>query len=323
MKDSPYHKDAVAQRLRDSGWVSEDGRVRRIELMENFSCFFAGAFADVRLSLLTSEPQYLEPAIRSIFGQTQTVHPVWCILFRWFAESCVSVPGRHRHAIVLAAATFDKRDVERRLERAGSVTGAAKGMGIDAMRLSLICRQMGIRVKGTSSRYNADFLAQIEAAIDRGDSRQDIAVKFGLSDTTTSRLMSLHPRTVQVRMNERVRLAMEKRTWLAAVKANPTSTSAALRHKHRSTWSYLKRHDPEWLRTHGGTGEMTPHGRRVACPPELRSRLEVAIARAADSSKARLDEMPACRIAACTGVSEYAIKTVFPNGRPYGERGAV
>ncbi len=283
--------------------------------MENFSCFFAGAFADVRLSLLTREPQYLETSIRAIFGQTQTVHPVWCILFRWFAESCVSVPGRHRHAIVPATATFDKRDVERRIQLAGSVTGAAKGMGIDAMRLSLICRQMGIEVKGVSSRYSADFLAQIEAAIDRGDSRKEIAEKFGLSETMTSRLMSLHPRTTQVRTSVRVRLAKEKRTWVAAVKAHPTSPSASLRHQHRSTWSYLKRHAPEWLRTHGGTGEMTPHGRRVACPPELRRRLEVAIARAEESSKARFDEMPASRIAAYTGVSEYAIKMVFPSRR--------
>lgn len=308
---SPYHKDAVAQLLRESGWVSNSGRVRRIELIENFSCFFAGAFPDVRLALLVREPQYIEAAIRAIYGKSQTVHPVWCVLFYWFAKSCVSVPGRHRHAIVPASAMLDRSVVESLLRREGSVTGAAKVMKIDAMRLSLICRQIGIEVKAASSRYSADFLSEIYTAIDQGDTRHEIAKKFGLSEEKTSRLLSLRPRTLQVRLNAKTRLAMERRTWRAAIKESPNSTTATLHHEHRSTWSYLKRHAPAWLRAHPGKGRMTPHGRRAACPPELLTRVELAISKATELSGASVKAMPIYRIAALTGLQEHAIKAFY------------
>lgn len=85
---SPYHKDAVAERLLAAGWASPARRLHFDDLIPQFSFFFRNAFSDGRLALLVEHPLYIEAAVRAIFRCDRNVHPVWCVLFLWFAESC-------------------------------------------------------------------------------------------------------------------------------------------------------------------------------------------------------------------------------------------
>lgn len=85
---SRYHKDAVVKTLGASGWMDDAGRPHLEDFLDTFSLYFAGTFGDDRLNLLVRASDYVRVALWSLIRRGRSVHPIWCILFSWFAEEC-------------------------------------------------------------------------------------------------------------------------------------------------------------------------------------------------------------------------------------------
>lgn len=86
----------------------------------------------------------------------------------------------------------------------------------------------------------------------------------------------------QIRAPAQERLARKRTQWLAAVRAR---TSGSIRYRHDALYSWLWRHDREWLLANSGRQRRTPPSRRRALNRD--AKIAAAIRRAARSLRSR------------------------------------
>jgi len=310
---SRYHKDKVAQHLSEGGWTSDKGRVYLQELLESFPLFFSGAFTDARLNLLVQSSKYVGAAVRNLMRKDRGIHPVWCVLFSWFADDChrssrtvVRTPGQRR-----VAPSAD--DIRAHLAGQATLTAAAKEMGLGTSQLSQLCRRYNINVSRRPKWIDESIYTDIVAALEQGLSPRDITKRFRVSQPTVYRILAGRP---QIEMTKRrttaQRTAAEKENWLAVLKLNPEASLTALRSLRPTTYGYLRRHEPRWLREHGRANRLVQKRRRGESPTLLMNLLVDALSKVPTQRK-ESGWMPVrksmYRMRSATGVSEYALAT--------------
>lgn len=191
--DSDYSKAGVIRALQRSHWLTENGRFRLQELMTTFQSFFCGRFHDMRLQILVSTADYLEPALHALVRDERAVHTVWCILMTWFAHECeCSKPARPK-VLRRAVTELTPDRVRAALCENRTVSAAAESLGTSTHQLTLYCRCAAIAVDSRPSRLDDALLATIRQQLTSGRRPQEVARNACVSLTSAYRVLAAMP----------------------------------------------------------------------------------------------------------------------------------
>jgi hypothetical protein len=308
-ESSLYHKDEVAECLRRQGWTSRDDRFRYEDFVPEFSLFFRGAFSDVRLALLIEQREYIESAVIRLQRDDRNVHPVWCVLLSWFAENCAFEKHLSLKVRGGAVETLSKEAIEQCLSDEGTIPAAAKVLKIDAARLSLRCKQLGIQRSWRPHIMNEELVTAVNAAIDSGMATRAIVAKLGISRSTVHRYKANRAQELDhVSLKETVDLGVAKDKWEEACRLNPHLRTRGLRRRYPILWSTLRRDAPDWLREHQGLDATILVVQRRKLPERLLERLGMAMEEAGRSfsvHSAGPRKASSYRLRKLTGVTDY------------------
>lgn len=312
---SGYHRTRLVDHLTERGWISESRRCAVSAFLDSFHNRFSDAFGDERLRLLCSEPRYAEGALRSVFRTDRNIHPVWCVLFRWLADGarrverarrCIEQPPEHKSLPSLECRL-------RVLRCSPSVTQASDILGISISSLLCLCHEHGIPVSTRPKRIFAAKLREIAEQVLLGISTAEIATKCGVSLSTVYRVTASTPGGKAANQNtkSKTRLLAARQVWQCALAQHPLRTATELRHRHLADWSYLYRHDRDWLVLHSSQGRRV-HAKeeRVHLPQSLLALAAESVARGwqgCDAAAHLPQRRSAYRLQAITGLSEYAL----------------
>ncbi|WP_321952098.1 hypothetical protein [Paraburkholderia bannensis] len=306
---SPYQKEVVAERLRQQGWMSQDGRFRYEDFVAEFSLFFKGAFSDVRLALLVEQREYIESAVIGLLRRDRNVHPVWCVLLLWFAENCAFDKRLLLKVRAGAVETLSKEAIEHTLSVEGTIPAAAKVLKVDAARLSLRCKQLGIQRSWRPHFITDELVAALNVAFDSGMTTRAIVEQFRVSRTTVQRFKANRAQELNhVSLKATVELESAKIDWEQARRLNPHLRTCGLRRRYPIIWSTLRRDAPDWLREHQGLDSATPVEHRRKLPEQLLAPLSVAMeeaGRAFSVHAAGPRKASSYRLRKLTGVTHY------------------
>ncbi|WP_407642550.1 TnsD family Tn7-like transposition protein [Caballeronia arvi] len=306
-----YQKDNVVNALTEAGWIAECGRIHLIRLIEEFQLFFASSFSDERLSMLLSSHGNVESALRALTRPDRALHPVWCILFAWFAQECSHWQRTATNRTRRPTAFPEDRIIRELLEKHGSLTRVAREVGVDPHRLSLRCRVAAISVVTRARRVDESQLQTMRSLLREGGRPDDVAQTMRVSVSTVYRVLAASPDLQSPRsraVNNRVVVA--KRHWLSLCRRAPNAGVTNLRAKAPAAYAQLRRNAPSWLSTHSPRAQRTARRSGAKAPVELTRTLSLAAGLAATDCS-RVDRPPLrrsrYRLQQKLGISEYAL----------------
>ncbi|MGA3960484.1 TnsD family Tn7-like transposition protein [Ralstonia nicotianae] len=312
-RQSEHKKPEVMARLTSSGWADHSGRLRLSALVSAFSAFYSGEFFDARLNALVATSSSVELAVRSLFREDRAVDPVWCVLFRWFAEQCECPVQRKEKGCRKAVCHPSPQRLAELLQSEGSLRAVGQLLGLSVTTVSVACKRCGIEAQWRPKRINVALQAAIKAGLIDGESPADVASRCRVSLSTVYRILAATPHVHS--KAERAccaRTEEAKAAWRRARESYPSLSGNALRKRIPSVWACLYRNAPEWLRAHSLRGSGRHGARRARTPSSLDASLFKAVC-SARAMCARRGTLPVhiCwyRLRALTGVSEYALRS--------------
>lgn len=130
-----------------------------------------------------------------------------------------------------------------------SARSAAEEVGVSANTGVRWAIQAGIRFTSRAKVMKGGALMEIEAALRRGADRVDVSRDYGLSVSTINRLLSTnHPLRDEWTAARHEFARQKHRTAIRAAYArDPQSTQRELRTRNGASWTWLYRHDRDWL----------------------------------------------------------------------------
>ncbi|MDR5803761.1 TnsD family Tn7-like transposition protein [Caballeronia sp. LZ001] len=323
---SPYRKCSVKEALRRSGWVRSGGRLHLSKLLSDFTSFYSGAFADLRLRHLTQTDSHIENALRNLMRETRAVHPIWCILLKWFTDGCEIKAERPQAVPLMKPAEPSKEELWALLQEHGSIARVATALSISAARVAVLCKRYGLHAAWRPKFIDGSLQEAISVALKGGDSPKAVQARFRVSLTTVYRILSSMPEPVEASKRAIAdRTATAKKVWSSARTTNPVLPMSELRRRFPATWAQLYRQAQVWLKSHS---DSKPTSRRnckqsqTSSPVLARFAQVINIAEAAcDDGEKRPLRKSLNRVRHLLGVSEYS----FRSGRrrlamsPHGE----
>ncbi|WP_429483919.1 TnsD family Tn7-like transposition protein [Paraburkholderia youngii] len=310
---SKYHKDRVVQALRASNWQRENGRIQLRELIQNFISFFSGGFSDVRLELLTQSHAQIEGAIRSLFRADRGVHPLWCILFAWFAESCEAIRHASQPVRRERSAPLTSEELTGLMAQFGTVTGVANALALNVAAVSVLCKRYGIQASWRPKHIDQSITEEVVAAFRQGSSPAEIQKRYRISRTAVYRIAAAVPDIVTpARRRVLSRTDAAKSHWLTARVQYPDLPDTTLRRMLPAVWAQLRRNAPDWLcETRRVATKLSPKKGRPEPSQPLLGQLEQAIS-AAEARCDKDNSLPGhkslYRLRRLTGLSDYAFQ---------------
>jgi len=248
-EQSPFSRRVIVEALTLGRWIGENGRLNLAEFLHAFVGFFSGSFSDVRLDILCTSPKYVENALRSLLREDRALHPVWCVLLRWFADSCAcSVRAARPKTRAPEATELSEEQIRAALSEHSSLTSAAATLGVSASYLNCMCRRFGISRVWRPKKLDPMILQAIHQAFDQGAHPKDVMRRFKVSQSTAYRILASRDDCVlpiQRRTQQRTEAA--KAAWLEAIRCHPSASEKSLRQKYTATWMHLYRHARTWL----------------------------------------------------------------------------
>jgi uncharacterized phage protein gp47/JayE len=130
-----------------------------------------------------------------------------------------------------------------------SARSAAEEVGVSANTGVRWAIQAGIRFTSRAKVMKGGALMEIEAALRKGADRVDVSRDYGLSVSTINRLLSTnHPLRDEWTAARHEFARQKHRTAIRAAYArDPQSTQRELRTRNGASWTWLYRHDRDWL----------------------------------------------------------------------------
>lgn len=312
---SSYRRTRLVDHLTERGWISESRRCAVSAFLDSFHKSFNDAFGDERLRLLCSERRYAEGALRALFRTDRNIHPVWCVMFRWLADGPRFVE-RARRYVEQPSAHKSVPSLESRLRvlrLSPSVTQASHILGISKSSLLCLCHEHGIPVSTRPKRIFEAKWREIAQHVLSGISSAEIAAKCGVSLSTVYRVTAATPggKAANQDTKSKARLLAARQVWQRAVAQHPLCTATELRHRHLADWSYLYRHDRDWLVLHSPQGgRVHAKDEHVHLPQSLLALAAESIGRGwrgCETGTHLPQRRSAYRLQAITGLSEYAL----------------
>jgi hypothetical protein len=130
-----------------------------------------------------------------------------------------------------------------------SVRSAALEVGVSATTGVRWALQAGVTFTSRAKSIKGDVLTGVIAALDNGADRVAVSREYGVSATSVNRLLStnhaLRDKWADAR-HERARQS-HRAAIQAAYAQDPLCTQRELRSRNAASWTWLYRHDREWL----------------------------------------------------------------------------
>lgn len=311
---SNYRRTRLVDHLTERGWISESRRCAVSAFLDSFHKTFNDAFGDERLRVLCSERRYAEGALRAVFRTDRNIHPVWCVLFRWLADGPQFLQRSRRHVEQpsghKSASSLESR--LRVLRRSPSVTRASHILGISKSTLLCLCHEQGIPVSTRPKRIFEVKWREIAEQVLQGVSTAEIATNCGVSLATVYRIRASTPggKVANQETKLKTRLLAARQVWQRALAEHPLRTATELRNPHLADWSFLYRHDHEWLVIHSPHAKRAHAKKELVLPQPLLKLAAEAVGRGwhgCETVTLLPERRSAYRLQAKTGLSEYAL----------------
>ena len=249
--------------LRNHGFVTVMGSLRLKTLVNEMRSRYSGledlAGFEALKSVTTDWPGLIGSAARTA---PRRVHPLKHLLmialvFDTWKDFLVSYEevGSREMEIPQSAAALDTADPTAELVRlvgSGlSISAAAREIGITATTATQIARRAGIRFTQRRKVLKGPHLRQIERLLRRGWPSKHVSEAMGRSVVSINRLLAADPDLKQAWQTAAflARRKISRKALLTAIQRHPGATVKELREARYRDYTWLYRHDREWLRT--------------------------------------------------------------------------
>lgn len=315
-----YTKSGVIAQLRRSGCIAENGRWALSEILHGFHTLFDHAFADARLRCMCQSDRYVTSAIRALQRKDRALHPVWCVLFGWLSEVVEFKKPRTARCRRVAKANPDEQTIRSAVAELGTLTEAARALKLDVSTLSHLARGLDIQFQKRTKTVTNDVLNRVNKGLEAGDSVGKIAADCEVSLATVYRIRRASSRYTNVKEQSCLeqKIALCRVRWLDIARRASPYTVTELRKHNNALWSYLYRHDREWL-SQFKSEKQVKNVRVPFRPPDI---LHIAlkalddIVRNCCQEYGRPEHLSKYRIEQRTGLSEYAVRDVLSRRPP-------
>ncbi|MHA6881760.1 TnsD family Tn7-like transposition protein [Ralstonia pseudosolanacearum] len=233
--------------LMERGYVTSGGHIRRSELMHGIQAFFSQGFVDARLTEVVRGGKLVDTFLDAWRRGDRVPSPLAGTLLSWFLTDAEARAG-HNASHPVAARVADDMPALPNFDEYPSIRSAACAVGLKYVTALNQAVRAGYTVSLRPKTFRADTQALAIGLLQHGLPREVVARKCGVSLVTIHRFCA---RTMVVaeqkkRMQEeRGRAARER--WLGAHAANPELSRTDIRRRIGADWTWLRRHDREWL----------------------------------------------------------------------------
>jgi Tn7-like transposition protein D/TniQ/Helix-turn-helix domain of resolvase len=247
--NSKYAKSSVIVQLKQAGCIGESGRWALSQLFASFHTLFDDAFADERLRCLCQSDKYISNAVCALQRDDRGVHPVWCILFRWLADMVEFKKPREMVRRRPKLAIPDEQTIRDALASCSTLTHAARMLGQDVSTISHLARSHAIEYQTRTKTVTGEVLAEVRKRLDAGDSTKKIATDCNVSLSTVYRVRRTRADVFGALRERRMKQKVEilRATWRDVVEQAPHCSITEIRRRNAALWTYLYRHDRDWL----------------------------------------------------------------------------
>lgn len=259
--DPTWLRNQYGTRLLEIGLASSASRIHQKEFGNEFASFWAGLQGVPPFSgLLTScreQSSWLAGLCRT---PRHAHHPLKHVLLIGFlAGDAISFFGAHLKMPVTTTSSLpmDNRGLAagkmvELLKQSASVRHAASILNCSVNTLLVRAEKAGVQLKRRPKILNEPLRAQVRRALGAGDPIDVIVRAARLSPSTVNRLLGgdlvlQRERSTSVQ-NRRQSAAREN--MLAAIAANPMAGFTVLQTDNPADFSWLYRHDRQWLKAH-------------------------------------------------------------------------
>jgi hypothetical protein len=240
----------IERQLLETHYTSESGRTRRTELVADLQKFFSEGFADNRLTSLVRSSTMICTFLNNCHRLAKVPSTAIGILLEWYLSQCEPLrafTARHEscHGQICARIPFEDMHTPN-----GTKNLVPEERNIPSRKLLDSAISVGGPVRGRPQKLTMDLEEFAVAQLCSGISRADVARSCVVSIGTINRLYlrrGLHEPATQQAFTRRRSLA--RAAWLRAFANSPDRSRTELRHALGADWSWLSRHDNEWLRS--------------------------------------------------------------------------
>jgi len=136
-----------------------------------------------------------------------------------------------------------------RLRAGESISAASRAVGVCVSTGVRWARSNGVAFTSRAKRISPQVLDALRASLEAGQDRKQVASAHGISVVSINRLLSydhaLRDRWAQKR--QKLTQRARRRAWLRHVQEHPAVPLSWLRKTQGAVWTWLYRHDREWL----------------------------------------------------------------------------
>lgn len=258
--------EVYRRRLAELGLLTEAGRVRQTLVHAEFSAMYSGlrqhpAYADLSLGskMNSVHSDWLAAVLRPPrVGHGPSKHVlVIAFLYETYEQFLLAL-GRHELPQCTPQANPLPPDQSCsdaalassiRTEKL-SLRSASERLGVSVTTARVRAEALGLRVSRRRKSTSPALEARVRKAFRRGSTSTVIAVALGLSVSTVSRIVrserGLRERVERAR--EARRRAARRRSVRLYLATHPEATAVNLQRDRRGLYTYLYRHDRQWLR---------------------------------------------------------------------------
>jgi hypothetical protein len=186
--------------------------------------------------------------LRNLVRDERAVHPVWCVLFAWFASACEMRADRHHMPRPQCRRELTDETLRIVMREKGTIAKAAAFLSLSEMRVSSLCKRFGIELAWRPKFVDVSMQIAIGDALALGDSPKAVQERFRVSLSTVYRVLASRSDTAPPRQQATFRRTeADKVRWRTTCLDHPTLTATQLRTMLPLVWSRLYRNAPEWL----------------------------------------------------------------------------
>lgn len=312
---SNYERKRIWTDLKAAGWVNPTGRISINAFLAAFKIRFGTAFNDARLGQLCSKDTYIYGAIRNLTRSDRNLHPIWCLLFSWFAsDCCVSSSPALVMPSIKPKRLVNATEIGRMLRGAVTVTQAAAAFKTDPSALRAFLSYLGFEHTRRTKTVDEKCANAVRSALAIGRSPSEVAREHRVSISTVYRLdFGINAISASRRLETKLRITTDRKSWIRIIDEDPTAGLTKLKLENYKIWAFLYRNDRAWLTQNSAkrtpARKVFPRKREKTLLKAAASATRAAIA--INDSGAQAVHLSRYRIAALTGLSEYALADVL------------